>query len=281
MVAQQAARGERPELCRTLAVLSFVICMAACEPQPTPFPIDIPPTPTVQPPEATPQPIRYALAPNTAGFVPDLDQLARVAQVQQLSGDVALDSLPPDTDLIVAYGQITGWNRVEPVPRVSLVIGLPDDDLSFAELISRAIDPAQMVPLLAIEGATAEPRSAAPGLALREELANLGFPDGLSLGLGHTFVPGVNLIAVQLAEVNIEVRLRALTDDQLADAFADGSVDLALIRWTTPENRQRWADLFGSARVIDLYTLPVSYLAAPEIDVQFSASGWPIPARGG
>jgi hypothetical protein len=122
-------------------------------------------------------------------------------------------------------------------------------------------------------------RETAASDLLRQELANAGFPDGFDLTIGHTYTPGALQIAKQFDRIGLITRLLLMDESELMAAFASGQLHLALIAWTTPESRQEWAAHFGEENVIDLYALPISYLASPGLSITFTVNGWPLAAR--
>jgi hypothetical protein len=107
-------------------------------------------------------------------------------------------------------------------------------------------------------------------------MANLGYPDGARIVLGHTFAPGVNEVAERLAAVNVRTRIVALEHDELRAAMANGRVHMALVTWITPEDQQEWQTAFGAASTANLYNLPISYLAVPGLNITFTPGGWPL-----
>jgi hypothetical protein len=89
----------------------LLVCLSACEPEATPFPVDIPTPATATPTPGVPAPVRYALAPNTLDSVADRSLLEGSAQVTQLSEAVNLDDLGTQFDVIAAYA-VTAYQYV-------------------------------------------------------------------------------------------------------------------------------------------------------------------------
>ncbi|MBC7812066.1 MAG: hypothetical protein H7175_13010, partial [Burkholderiales bacterium] len=72
----------------------------------------------------------------------------------------------------------------------------------------------------------------------------------------------------------------SLPENQIAAALTDGRASLALIVWTEQSQRANWVTLLGETNVIDLYALPISYQALPELTIsRFTPDGWPLPER--
>lgn len=274
---------------RSLGVVLLLILstlLTACEEQATPFPVDIPVTPTPTPiPTAIP-PVRYALAANTIGFVPVLDRIRETAEVLQLDEPTVNPAeLGTRFDIIAAYGEYPEWTRSPVTPHVMLVTN-PDTaplDVQLAFILRAAPDPAEVIATLAIPGLMPvdPPENFIPltPAQLRTELANLGRPDGLRLKLGHVAVPGVDVLVTQFAAANVETRLTAGTNESLREALESGAVQMALITWHTEAERTAWVDLFGLENVRELYSLPISYLALPELSIEITGSGWPVATR--
>jgi hypothetical protein len=98
--------------------------LAACQPEPTPFPVDVPsPYAATSVPTTTGSPsVRYALAANTEGFAADLELIEAVAQVEQLTHAPRLEDLGNRFDILAAYADLPGGTRSPVVPHVSLVV---------------------------------------------------------------------------------------------------------------------------------------------------------------
>jgi len=252
--------------------------LAACAPKPTPFPVDIPPTPTATPiPGAPPTPIRYALAANTAGFVADWDLIASSGSIEQLTEAPNPADIGTRFEVIAAYGKWAGAAESPILPRVGLVINstfAPLDDPTVANIVRRALDPAAILINLEIPGAEAAAAETAASITLRTELANVGWPDGFDTILAYEPIPGIAEISSQLAAIGIITKPIALSNSTWERTH------LAIITWTAPEKRAEWVERAGGeSNVIDLYTLPVSYWAAPDLAITFTPGGWPLATR--
>jgi hypothetical protein len=223
-----------------------------------------------------------ALAPNTSGFVADLDLIAALAQVEYLTQAVNQEEPGVRYDLIAAYGDWSGFTLSSKTPHIALIINTrtpPLDDPLIAGIVRRSIDPQAVVDTLAIPGAAADAAEVSPPALLRTELANLGRPDGLEVGLAYAYTPGIGQIADQLQAAGIESRVFALTADETRRLFDANRLNLALVSWTTADERQTWVTRAGEINVIDLYLLPISYRAVPDLTISISPGGWPLPTR--
>ena len=264
---------------REKCVAIIMVCLfvlAGCGPEPTPFPVDNPPTTTPEPPPATPEPIQYALAPNTIDRIADRAQISRSALVTQLNEPFDPTTVDPQFDIVVSYGEMPGWIRVEPVQTTALIVrGQP---VQIQSIIERAIDPQSVVNVLEIPGAAALPTDLTPFDILRVELANAGRPDGITLRLIHTFVPGVGQIVQQLEAANIRVIVSAATQSDAQIALQTGNADIGIVTWTSSDARTLWTDS-GVIDMVDLYTLPVSFLASDELTITYTPGGWPLASR--
>lgn len=265
--------------------------LAGCGPQPTPFPVDIPaeetqpPAPTEAVPAAVepsspPGIIRYALAANTAGLVADLPLIEVSAQVEQLAGPPRPDDLGRRYDILAAFGDLPGGQRSPVLQHVALLINpaaVQQEELAAA--LRRSLNPVEVLAALAAPGAAAEPLAIPSVTARRVELANAGWPDGINLNLAYTFAPGAAQAAAALQAVHIWTQPIQMTAEALNSALEAGQVHLALIVWTTPDERAAWVERAGAANLVDLYAVPIGYQAAPGLNVTFTPSGWPIANR--
>jgi hypothetical protein len=194
--------------------LTFIL--AACGADPTPFPVDLPPTPTATPDAAALLPLKYAFLPNTAGVIPDLALIQGSGgnsgiEVTQLT-DPAADLTT--YDIVVGYGDQQGWTRSELTPHITMILNPAVAPLNRPELLAvvrRSINPADTVTALNLPGALAETVDHTPPTALRTELANLGLPDGIALAMAVTYVPGAEQIAAQMRAANIEIQPLLMT----------------------------------------------------------------------
>jgi hypothetical protein len=269
---------ERRRFMTRWIAIALILLLAACDPEPTPFPVDVPVTPTVTPlPTDVPQ-VRYALAPNTNGFVAELERIESSAQVIQLDEPTDSADLGVAYDLVVAYGALDNWTQSEITPHVTLIIDPDGETLSpdFVNILRRGVNPQAVIESLTIPGMTPDFVSNTAASELRAELANLGKPDGLELAMGYAYTPGVLHVEDQLAEINIKTRLLPMSNDDIRASFEARRIQLALVSWTTQEEQQAWHNLFGAENAIDLYTTPISYRAIPELVISFTSGGFPI-----
>jgi hypothetical protein len=250
----------------------LLACLVSCQPEATPFPVDIPTPATVTPTPGAPAVIRYALAPNTLDSIADRELLDESAQVTQLSEAVNLDALGTQFDLIAAYGSYADATLVPSVVTLSLAINTslsPLDNPALADFLQRSIDPAALV--IDIPGFQIVPRVPVALTTLRAELANAGWPDGLDLSLAYENVIVVNALQTYWQALNIHVNSFPLQD-------LSGPTHLTVFAWTTPEQRTNWAAQTGGT-IIDLLTVPISYWAVPGLQISYTPQGWPIVTR--
>ncbi|MBZ0292400.1 MAG: hypothetical protein K8L99_07505 [Anaerolineae bacterium] len=262
---------------RALWLSLLVFMVVACEPEPTPFPVDMPSEEITQLPATQEQPvaIRYALAANTENHVSDLNLIAAKAEITQLEDTFSAADLGTRFDVIAAYGNWPGAILSPVTPTVSLVINTsvaPFTDESIIPILEASVDPASVLEALAIP----VERSASGGSSpadLRVQLANAGWPDGFERALGHSNPPGVDEIVQQWAAIHITAYPQLMTQAEV------NPYDLLLVQWSSPDERELWSTIFGATtRVVDLYSLPISYWAVPEVNIEFTPGGWPVPS---
>jgi hypothetical protein len=260
-------------------VCLLLLALAACAPEATPFPVDMP-TPVIETPiPSVPPPIRYALHPNTEGYVAEMDMLTAAAQVEQLAEPINPDDLGNRYDLVAAYGEWSGWTRSPITPHAALIInthGNPLNSPVLAAIVRRSPQPEALLTDLNLPGVVADVIENDTPQTLRTELANRGYPDGLELTLGHAYVPGVDSLSTQLHKAGINNRPLLLSQEEIRTALDEGWLHLALVTWQTPEEREQWTQDAGMENVLDLYILPISYRTLPELTITFSPGGWPI-----
>ena len=256
--------------------------LVACEPQATPFPASIP-TATIALPAVSITPIRYAVAANTQGLIPHLELIQNAAQVEQLSEPDNPDDLGKRYDIVVAYGDMEEGITSPVKPHIALVLNSDIPPLNNPTLLSvlrRAINPQAIVTALNIPGVVPEIVEAGEPNKLRVELANAGWPDGFSLKMAYAYTPGFAELTEELHAAGIEVDALAMTQEDIGKAFEEKRIQMALIAWVTAEERQVWMVSFGEGNVMDLYSVPISYRAIPELKVTFTADGWPVVGGG-
>jgi hypothetical protein len=116
------------------------------------------------------------------------------------------------------------------------------------------------------------PHASETSQTLRTSLANAGLPDGFDLSLASLYTPGAEAVAAQLATVGIGTRVTQIVPEEAADLtpfhlILFGSSGQDLVQNIDVENR------------IDLFTVPISYRAIPELAIEFTPSGFPIARR--
>jgi hypothetical protein len=260
-----------------IAFVMFLL-LVACSAEPTPFPVSAPETPTVAVQLTDVPDVRYAFSANTIGYVEELPEIEAQSRVELITDVVDPAELGTRFDLVATYGAFDGWNR-SPVDRqVMLVVNPTADPLTpqVSDVLRRSIQPQSIVAALGWPGMEPSVVVTTSASALREEMANLGYPDGLRIVLGHTFTPGIAEVADQLAAINVRTRILALQQDDLLEAMNSGHVQMALVTWVTPEAQQAWQSAFGAASTANLYNLPISYLTVPGLSITFTDGGWPL-----
>ncbi len=260
------------------AILGLLLALLvfACGPEPTPFPVNVPQTPTAAPVMTAAVQWRYALAPNTAGLVPDSPLITRSAEVIQLQNPVEAADLGARYDLVASYGLYPDWTPSPVLPHAALVIA-PDGvrDPVLRALIVRSLNPQAAADTFEFPGAIVFPVETLPSASIKQELANLGYPDGIELNVGSSFVPGATALAEQMRAAGIFARLIVVEDT--GTALETGLVQAAVIVWAGETERARWAETYGAEHITDLYTTPISYRAVEALTPTFSAHGWPLP----
>ena len=255
---------------RFLLIL-FGIVLAGCEAQATPIAAIVTETNTPEP-TAIPIPdLRYGIAGNIAPYIGDMGTIP----FEILSADSAIS----DFDLVVAYGIYDGWEQAPHSHRVSLAINpnlAPLDNASISDLIHDVIDSQAIVDSLNIPGSQQTTELATVSAnSIRTTLANAGYPDGFQLTMATENIPAVDVLASQFAVLSMDMRLIELSETVLVDNQAH----LILFIWSHEGERAGWVSQVGEGNIIDLWTMPISYLNNSAVTVEFTENGIPIPAQ--
>ncbi len=184
-------------------------------------------------------------------------------------------------DIIAAYGVADGWQTSPIVPRVGFIISPDALTPEFARLVIAGVDPQAIALNIPFAQNVPTPSELISPRVIRERFANLGLPDGIGGVIGAAAVPGVEELRTLLDSFNVQSRAITLSNDGIRQAFAEGRISMAIITWTNEDEATAWRDLFGGEYVRELYALPIRYLATPDLNITFTAGGWPIPAPGG
>jgi len=244
--------------------------IAGCEAQATPIAALITPTDT-PPPTTVPLPeLRYAVASNLVPYAGNLEQT--------VAFEVYDSNLPlSEYDVVVAYGVYDGWQQAPQSHRVSLVLNPnlpPFDDATIRGMIPQIIDIQAVLDTIAIPGVQQTAvLTVQSSTVLRTELANAGYPDGFPVTLATEVVPAVDILIGQLSQLALDVRLIEISDTVLSDNQAH----MLLFMWSQESERATWSAQVGDENVIDLWTMPISYVTAEGIQVEFNENGLPIP----
>lgn len=265
-----------------VALLIGLLSLAACTPPPTPLPAFIAPTPTVPPVSPTPAPIRYALTQASLGLVPDLDAIQADAQVIELDAPVDPADLGRRYDVVAGYGARENWTVSPTVLHVALIVNRtrpPLDETAIATVMRRALAPQAIVTALGLPGvqpAALQPMSAND---VRIALANAGLPDGFDVRLAAEPVPGAQAVADTLQAAHIGAILSAAAESDFGATLDASAPHLILAGWTNDAGKQVWIARAGEVNVIELYTVPISYLAVEGLQIRYAPGGFPLATR--
>lgn len=262
-----------------------VLVLTACQPDPTPFPVNIPVTESASaqaPVSVTPGTIRYALAANTIDAIPDIALIMESSQVEYLSQPVNPADLGARYDIIVTYGNVPD-GVVSPVTvHVALILNTGRsffEGIQLPSLLNRSLDPRTVVNMLGIPGSIPDQADTVDAGAIRGELANAGFPDGLIVNIVSAYSPGVSAIKAVFQAAGVESQWALASPQSISEVFQSGDVLAALVTWTTSESRAVWESVSDPENVIDLFTIPISYLAVDGLTITFTSSGFPLATR--
>jgi len=268
-----------------LALLTFTtLALAGCQAQATPvpplLPTEITPVQTLVPATA---PLRYAFAANTSGFVPQdtLNALAQSALIEQLSEDEITENTLSSYDVIVAYGVIPDWNVAPVAHEIGIIINRdvpPLDEEELLQVVAQRADGPSLVGILDIPGAEALSLPEVDTEAARVQLAGLGYPDGITLTAHVTAVPGGMLMKSLFESSNIRLVTPTTTTNEAIEALTANQAHMALVN-LGDTLVQQIVSSSTSIIVVPFYRIPISYLSAPGVRLEFPSGGWPIPSR--
>jgi hypothetical protein len=259
-------------------VILFII--AGCSPPPTPFPVTPinSQEPTLAPGAATAaqlggalptrEPVRYGVLPNAERHAP-LETLRRANMQITILG---AESDATQFDVMTGFGVYDGWVRTDNAPTISLVINPQLEPFNNADLLALVRESVQ-IPVVLQDIPETEVRYTPAGDTAKNKtaLANLGYPNGITIFGKVDSYPGAREILGSMATTNINV---------LAAQNATAP-HLQVIGWDNATLRETYVSEFGAENVIDLYTLPISYYLNGEFLTAFTDDGWVIVSRGG
>jgi len=260
-------------MCRWVILAVALWVFTGCEPTATPLPVGIIADTATPDASATPK-LRYVLTQRIAPFlglgqgfgdtvdvliVPDIDTLM-------------------DADIVIDFGEHTGMIRTPQAFTVRLLLNTnipPLDDPVVGQIIQIALASVEFEGSTSLPGAIFQNQQGMiTGQNTRSDLANAGFPDGVNLTLRADYVPDVARFAEIAQTHGIHLRIEERTGNMLPLATPEpASIHL----WLTSLSPEMM-EIPPSALMVDFYSLPISYRASPEIQLRFTAQGFPVPA---
>jgi hypothetical protein len=253
------------------------LALAACEPEATPLPVDIVPATSPIATQGAAQTLRYAIDSNLFLIIPpdDVNAIAVTGEIEPISPPFLDTDLGNRYDILIALGDLPDGTRAPTPITVSLALNTslsPLDDNALAEIVRRSLDTEALAAALGIPSAEALPHTHETPQTLRTSLANAGLPDGFDLNVASLYAPGTEAVGEQLAVIGIETRIRQIASDEASDLSP-----YHLILFSSGA-RVLFADM-NSENSIDLFTVPISYRAAPDLTIEFTDSGLPLVRR--
>ena len=283
MFNQQTYHKERSVCGRSfrLCLIGMIglLLISACQPEATPVANVAPPTPTEDIAETLPPPIRYVLGIHAQNIVSLSNEISQNALIIPASGLTEDSLLGTDYDVIADYGSVEGWQQSPVIPTISLIINpnlAPLNDDSIANIIRSSVDGVRIINQTNISGTIPLAVSTIRISSLKTEFANMGHPDGFELRIGIAEIPNAQAILQELSALNIDTEVINGTLTDIATELTSNRLQLALIKWHSVSEKAIWTSAVGENNVIDLYQLPISYLASPDLKITFSDDGFPI-----
>lgn len=283
MVNSLTHDGERSNRGRSFQF--YIVCLIglmlinACQPDATPVPNLAPPTDTPDTSETLAAPVRYVLGTNAQNMNSINALLSESGLVIPASGLNEESQLGVDYDIFADYGFIDGWSQSPVIPTISLVINpniTPLTDDNIANIIRNGVDGVRIINSTNISGTIPLAVSSIQLSSLKTEFANMGYPDGFELQLHIAEIPNSGAIVAELNNLNIDLNSTSTNLETIAQQLVENRLHLALIKWHTVSEKAVWTSAVGENNVIDLYQLPISYLANPSLTITFADNGFPL-----
>lgn len=279
----QLLSGERSIIGRSfrfyLSCIIGIFLVSACQPDATPIPNVAPPTSTPDTTETLAPPIRYVLGANAQGMQSIEATLEQSGLLISPSSLTTESELGLDYDVMADYGHIAGWSQSPVIPTVSLVINpnlTPLDDDTVSNIIRNGVDGVRIVNQTNISGTIPMAVSSIQLSSLKTEFANMGYPDGFQLQLHVAEIPNEQGILAELNNLNIDLDVTSSNLETIASQLVENRLHLALIKWHTVSEKAIWTSAVGENNVIDLYQIPISYLASPDLTITYADNGFPL-----
>lgn len=265
---------------RRLVIFAALVLFTGCEAQATPFaaaaPTDVEDADGGEPPTAPP-PLRYGIDAATLPYVREIDELRTYGLVETIDD---MSQAPAGYDIVAGYGLREGWQQSPVTVQVSLLIDTslpPLDNPPIAAAVLASVAPQPVAEAAGFTGVMPGEHQSDPPTQVRTQLANLGYPDGISLTLSGEDSPGLAALMTAFDARNIHIRRIEHGPGTNADQPPTRS-HLLIFTWTRDDERQKMIDRFRSSVVVDLLTIPISYtVGGPTVRVDFTESGFPIP----
>ena len=265
-------RARASQLGRSIiAWLLLAVVFSACEAPSTPIPVGastpLPPTedvivvaPTLQ------STLSIGIASTTADYLDNLERLQEVAQVNTFDDLSQAQAF----DLAISYGAIDGWQQASSQD-IILVMNTqlaPLNQPEIVQIIQQSIDTQQVINVVDILGVEALYSSILANIDARNQLANLGYPDGLQLSAFFEASPALEAIGDSLRQRNIRLNLTPLQSDVEA-VLSQNLAHLIFLHRPTED--------FQANNALPLLRIPISYRTSDELPLSFSPMGFPQP----
>jgi hypothetical protein len=257
----------------------ILIVFSACQPEATPIANLAPPTATLEIVETIAPPVHYVLGANIQNIDSIRDEISQSALLIPASVLTEESLLGTDYDIIADYGIVDGWQQSPVIPTVSLIINpnlSPLNDDTIANVIRSGIDGVRIVDQTNISGTRPLAISTIQLTSLKTEFANMGYPDGFELQISIADIPNNDAIISELRGLNIDLQVKYDTLENTVTQLTQNRLHLALIKWHDVSEKALWTSAVSEMNVIDLYQLPISYLASPTLTITFADNGFPI-----
>ena len=92
-------------------------------------------------------------------------------------------------------------------------------------------------------------------------------------------MPGAQAVADALRAVRIGAILTNAGESDFGPTLDTSAPHLILAGWTNDNQKQSWIARAGEVNVVELYTVPISYLAVDGLQISYAPGGFPVATR--
>ena len=104
----------------------------------------------------------------------------------------------------------------------------------------------------------------------------MGYPDGFEVIIGIAEIPNQTAIIKELQALNFDLIVQSVSLENIAEYLLDNRIHFAIIKWYSVSEKALRTSAVGENNIIDLYQIPISYLASENLKITYADNGFPI-----